>query len=43
MFKVFVPVVFDEEIVNNKGEGDVAGLVEEITFNEGQFFIASSG
>ena len=43
MFKVFVPVVFDEEIVDNKGEGDVAGLVEEITFDEGRFFIACSG
>ena len=43
MFKVFVTVVFDKEIVNNKGEGDVVGLVEEITFNKGQFFIACSG
>ena len=43
MFKVFVLVIFDDKIINNKGEGDVLGLVKEITFDEVRFLVADDG
>ena len=38
--EIFILRVLDTEIVNDKGEGDFAGLVEEKAVSEGRFHIA---